>query len=297
MIDFQPIQPKDRAVYQRYFMDGKERGAEMSFVNLCLWGDQRYAIVEGQFVLFSRFNEHLVYTFPVGEGDKKAAIDLLMADARERGIPFTLTALYEEEKSVLEALYPGRFVFHSPDSFYDYVYSIDDLADLAGKKYHRKRNHFRRFSQANDYVARPIENEDFPRLEKFVKEWYESRAGEDVDFEMEIVALKRVFESYSDLGMYGMLLEVGGEIVAFTMANRFSFDTMDVNFEKAKALDGAYAAINCEFAKCIRSILPEIRYMNREEDMGIEGLRKAKENYFPHHRVIKYRAKEKKSEV
>ena len=141
MIEFQKIQPKDKPIYEQYFSDGKERGAEMSFVNLCLWGEQKYAIVEGQFVLFSRFDKHLVYTFPVGKGDKKAAIDALIADAKERNIPFTLTAIYEEEKDLVEKLYPERFAFHSPESFYDYVYSIDDLADLAGKKYHRKRNH------------------------------------------------------------------------------------------------------------------------------------------------------------
>ena len=297
MIDFQPIQAKDREVYERYFWDGKERGAEMSFVNLCLWGDQRYAIVEGQFVVFSCFYGKYSYSYPVGNGDKKSVIDRLMTDAAERGIPFVLMGVYEEEKAALEQLYPDVFDFASPESFYDYVYSIDDLADLAGKKYHRKRNHFRRFAAAYDYLARPIETRDIPRLKTFAQEWYESREDEDVDFDLEMIAIGRVFDEYDLLGMYGLLLEVDGEVVAFTMANRFSPDTMDVNFEKAERLDGAYAAINCEFANYIRKQLPEIRYMNREEDMGIEGLRKAKENYFPHHRVVKYRARRKNVEV
>ncbi len=291
MIQFQPIQPKDKAVYDRYFCDGKERGAEMSFVNLCLWGDQQYAIVEGQFALYSRFNGHHTYTFPVGEGDKKAAIDALMQDAKERGIPFSLSALYEEEKALVEKLYPDRFNFLSPDSFYDYVYSIDDLADLAGKKYHRKRNHFKRFATANEYVVKPIEPTDFQRIAEFVKEWYSRRDGGD--YEMEVMAIQRVLRHYQQLQMYGLLILVNGKIEAFTMANRFTADTMDVNFEKAGELEGAYAAINREFACYIRELLPEIRFMNREEDMGIEGLRRAKENYFPHHKVVKYRAKEK----
>ena len=297
MIEFQQIQPKDRVVYEQYFLDGKERGAELSFVNLNLWGEQQYAIVEGQFALFACFHEKYVYTFPVGEGDKKAAIDCLMADAKERGIPFVLTGIYEEEKEILEKLYPNRFSFQSPESFYDYVYVIDDLADLAGKKYHRKRNHFRRFASANEYTVRPIVPEDFPRLSAFVKEWYAAREGDDLDFDMEIIAMDRVLANYEALGMYGMVLEVGGKLIAFTMANRFSVDTMDVNFEKAKDIDGAYAVINCEFARYIRSILPEIRFLNREEDMGIEGLRRAKENYFPHHKVVKYRAEENNGAV
>ena len=293
MIDFQPITPNDRSVYQRYFSDGKERGAEMSFVNLCLWGDQSYAIIEDQFVLLSRFYGKYVYTFPVGNGDKKAAIDRLIADSKERGIEFSLTGIYEEEKAVLETLYPDRFTFASPESFYDYVYSIEDLAFLAGKKYHRKRNHFRRFAAANEYTVKEITSADFSRLRKFVQEWYAARESEDGEYDMEIVAIERVLQNYDALGMYGVLIEVGGEVVAFTMANRFSRDTMDVNFEKATAIDGAYAAINCEFARYVHAKLPEIKFMNREEDMGIEGLRRAKENYFPHHRVIKYRAKER----
>ena len=297
MIDFQPITAKQRELYTQYFWDGKERGAEMSLVNLFLWGDQRYTILDGQFVVFSNFYGKCSYSYPVGAGDKKAVIDRLMEDAKERGIPFTLMGLYEEEKAVLEQLYPDVFEFASPESFYDYVYLIDDLADLAGKKYHRKRNHFRRFASSYNYQARPIESGDIPRLKTFVHQWYESRAEEDVDFDMEMIAVGRVFDEYDSLGMYGLLLEVDGEIVAFTMANRFSPDTMDVNFEKAKRLDGAYAAINCEFANYIRREIPEIRYMNREEDMGLEGLRKAKENYFPHHRVVKYRARRKTGEL
>ena len=294
MIEFQKIQPKDKPIYEQYFSDGKERGAEMSFVNLCLWGEQKYAIVEGQFVLFSRFGEHLVYTFPAGKGDKKAAIDALIADAKERNIPFTLTAIYEEEKDLVEKLYPERFAFHSPDSFYDYVYSIDDLADLAGKKYHRKRNHIKRFTSAYAYVARAVEEKDVGKIRAFAEKWFAERETEEGEFDMERTALTRALDNMSALGLYGMLLEVDGEVVAFTLANRHLHDTMDVNFEKALALDGAYAVINQEFARYIRSVLPEIRYMNREEDMGLEGLRRAKENYFPHHNLIKYRASEKK---
>ena len=163
MIDFQPITAKQRELYTQYFWDGKERGAEMSLVNLFLWGDQRYTILDGQFVVFSNFYGKYSYSYPVGAGDKKSVIDRLMEDAKERGIPFTLMGLYEEEKTMLEQLYPDVFEFASPEGFYDYVYLVDDLADLAGKKYHRKRNHFRRFASSYNYQARPIESGDFKK--------------------------------------------------------------------------------------------------------------------------------------
>ena len=94
--------------------------------------------------------------------------------------------------------------------------------------------------------------------------------------------------NYEVLGMDGLVLLGGGQVLAVTLASRLSADTMDVHFEKARVDAGAtYTAINCEFAGYIRGKYPEIRFLNREEDMGLEGLRRAKESYHPHHRVKK----------
>ena len=88
--------------------------------------------------------------------------------------------------------------------------------------------------------------------------------------------------------MEGIVLTVGGEVLGFTMASRLSADTFDVHFEKARAdVQGAYAAVNCEFANYLREKYPLVKYLDREEDMGLEGLRRAKESYHPHHKVEK----------
>ena len=109
---------------------------------------------------------------------------------------------------------------------------------------------------------------------------------------MEERALSRAFRHLTDLEMEGLALFVGGEIIAFTLGSRLSDDTFDVHFEKARAdIQGAYPAINNEFAKYIRQKHPEVRYLDREEDMGIEGLRKAKKSYRPHHQVEKHWAR------
>jgi hypothetical protein len=106
---------------------------------------------------------------------------------------------------------------------------------------------------------------------------------------MEQVALEKALRDYRELEMEGIVLRGGGEILAFTLASRLSEDTFDVHFEKARGdVQGAYPAINCEFARYIREKHPEVRYLDREEDMGLEGLRRAKQSYYPHHMVKKY---------
>ena len=140
MIDFKPVRPEDKELYQSYLLNGSDRSCEYSFVNLYLWGRQNAAIIHDHMVLFSQFNRQSVYPYPVGDGDKKPVLDAIIADAKERGIPCRITSLSDDEKATLETLYPGMFRFHSDRDGYDYVYDINDLADLPGKKYQKKRS-------------------------------------------------------------------------------------------------------------------------------------------------------------
>ena len=107
------------------------------------------------------------------------------------------------------------------------------------------------------------------------------------DFQMEQAAICKAFDHCHELGLEGMLLRCNGEAVAMTLGSRLNEDTFDIHFEKALDIDGAYPAINNGFAKYLREKYPEVRFLNREDDMGIEGLRKAKLSYNPHHMVEK----------
>ena len=105
---------------------------------------------------------------------------------------------------------------------------------------------------------------------------------------MERAALDRAYRHYSELGLAGLLLLDGDSTLAFTMGSRLSADTLDVHFEKARSdVNGAYTAINYEFARYIRERMPSIAFLDREEDMGLEGLRRAKRSYRPHHMIEK----------
>ncbi len=291
---FRPVQIEDKDKYEEIFFKYGHKGCEYSFGNLILWGERNISFEDGHIALYSRFDGKWYYSFHFGDGDKKQLIDNIISDAKEKGIIPVITGLYEDEKAFLEQHYPDIFAVSTSRGSYDYVYAIDDLADLSGKKYHKKRNHLSQFKKAcPDYKVQTITSDLIPKVSQMAEEWYAKRILEapDADFEMERVALGRALKNYDALGMDGIVLTCGERIIAFTMASRMSKDTLDVHFEKAVTdINGVYAAVNYEFARYARVKYPDIKFLDREEDMGIEGLRKAKESYYPHHLVVKYRA-------
>ena len=147
MINFRDIKLTDKSLYDYYKKRSSERGCEMSFGNLFLWGRQRIFELNAHLVFLATFSKSF-YPYPLGDGDKKAVIDALRLDARERGIGLVLTSLAKSDKEELERLYPNCFEFSTDIGSYDYVYDIDDLSTLAGKKYHKKRNHLNNFIKA-----------------------------------------------------------------------------------------------------------------------------------------------------
>ena len=290
-IDFKPFSPEDRELYNEYLFDEDGRGCEFSFANLYLWGRQSYAEMLDHIVIFSQFDRRTVYLYPLGKGDKKPVIDAIISDAKTRGIPCRITGLTGDAAETIEKLYHEKFRFHCDRGSYDYVYDISDLAELKGKKYHGKKNHLNRFLENYEgYVAEPITNNNVSLVREMAKNWFISKESEnpDGDYHMEKAAIERALRDYEKLGLEGLVLIYNGEPMAFTMGSRLSEDTFDVHFEKARAdINGAYTAINYEFARYIRDKYPTVKYLDREEDMGLEGLRKAKESYRPHHMIEK----------
>lgn len=291
MIDFQRLTLSDRPVYAPILESTGERGCEYSFANLYLWGRQRVATVEGCMVFFSQFNRKTVYPFPVGPGEKHAALEAIIADAQSRDIPCRITGLTASDVAWLQENYPGRFRIHSDRAGYDYVYDIHDLADLKGRPYQKKRNHVNKFYKAfPQTLAVPLTDDLVPQVEAMLNAWYARRLAEDpqADFHMERTALFKALKDYKALCMEGMALVDGGKVLALTLGSPLNDTTFDIHFEKALTeADGAYPAINQAFARYLREKYPAVKYLNREDDMGLEGLRKAKLSYYPHHMVEK----------
>lgn len=292
MIEFQKLELSQKALYEEYLFSGTERGCEYSFANLFLWGRQCIALDHGCVGFFSHFYGRSVYPYPIGPGDKQAVIRDYIRDSRKRGLPCRITGITEADRAELEQWFPDRFRFRSVRDSFDYVYAIDDLADLRGRKYQKKRNHFNKFRSSHpDCQVLPLTAELVPQASRMVEDWYAQRAQTDPDgdYMLEKRAIHRAFRHLEALEMEGLVLMEDEKVLAVTMGSRLSPDTFDIHFEKAREdVDGAYAAINCEFARYLRLKYPEVRFLDREEDMGLEGLRKAKLSYLPHHMTEKY---------
>ena len=294
MIDFQRPKFHHKAQYDAILMAQPPRGCEYSFANLCLWGRQHLAFIHGCVVLFSHFYGKSVYPYPIGDGDKKAAIEAILHDSRMRGIPCRLTGMTQADRQELEQWFPGQFEFNCDRDTFDYVYAVDDLADLRGRKYQKKRNHFNRFrTEHPDYRILPLNDKTLEAAQNMVDSWYTHRHQTDPqgDYLLESIAIGKAFRNLDNLQMEGILLMEGDRVLAVTMGSRMRPDTFDIHFEKAREdIDGAYTAVNCEFARYLRLKYPQVRYLNREDDLGLEGLRKAKLSYLPCHMVEKCRA-------
>jgi hypothetical protein len=305
MTQFKRPALEDRGWVNELLAYGDERGCEYNFSTLYLWCHAFHVEIArvGDF-----FTEWLCapngchYLFPVGRGDLRAALSELEEDSRRRGASFSLTGVNEEDREVLEQLYPGRFEYIPNRFSFDYLYSVDKLADLGGKKLHGKRNHIRRFEDNHpDWTFEPLTADNLSQCADMVKEWYRRNAGEgesamlEGSLAEEAEAIRKAMDQFDVLGMEGGLIRAEGQVLAFTIGDKLheNSDTYNVHFEKAFGeIQGCYAIINREFARWVREHHPEIRYLNREEDMGIEGLRRAKESYYPDILLEKYLARE-----
>lgn len=291
MIPFEKISIGHKEWLNKYLHRMNKRCCEYSFVNLYLWGRKRVAELNGFLLLQAQFDRRTVYLYPVGEGDVKPALDAIIHDASVRGIACCLAALTETDCRQVEELYPGMFQIYCDRDSYDYIYAIEDLAELRGRKFQKKRNHLNRFEQEHPEARiLPLEGQLLEAAHKLAQQWYEERVtmDPDGDYHLEKIALERAFDHYEEIGMEGVALVEQENLMAFAMGSRLDGDTYDIHFEKALgASDGTYAAINRGFARYLRSKYPEVRWLNREDDMGIEGLRKAKLSYNPDHMVAK----------
>ena len=303
MIAFRDPEIGDRQWVEERFRASGNQGCEYSFSTLFLWSgayQQQVAPMDGFVLERLRGKLGAGYLFPAGSGPLEPVLSALEKDAAERGEPCRFFCVTPEQAERLEQLRPGQYAFQSDRDGWDYLYALDRLAGLGGKKLHGKRNHIRRFEESHpDWQVEQITMDNLAECAEMDLEWnrrYRSldAAGEEAEARTRLDerhAMSKAFARYEALGLAGILLRVEGRVIAFTMGSSIGADTFDIHFEKAYSdIQGAYPMINREFARWIRDHFPQVRWLNRENDMGMEGLRKAKESYYPDRMVEKFSA-------
>lgn len=289
---FHPISLEDRDWMTQKLQEDDLGACEYTFTNNFIWSEV-YGVEVGQVYDCGiiRYHEqgNMMYSFPFGNGDKKKAVELLCRICAEHQQKLCLYPLVEEERKQLISWFPGEFEIDADRSDFDYVYTVEKLSTLRGKKLHGKRNHIARFMDDDDwsYEALTIENRDECR--RMAKQWINQREEKwNAEMEQEMQVLEKAFTYYEELGLFGGVLRKKGSIVAFTIGERLNSDTMVVHFEKAfPELQGAYPMINQQF---VLHEGKDFTYVNREEDTGDLGLRKAKMSYYPDILLKKYYA-------
>ena len=244
------------------------------------------------FLLFRFYVDgQLAYMMPVGEGsDIRPVIEVLMEDAKSQGAPFRLLGVCVNMRAELENAFPDRFNFVSDRDYADYIYLRSDLSTLKGKKFQPKRNHLNKFrSNYPNYTYKPLTSDLTPACLELETQWCRANnCAENQALESERRSMTAALQHLEQLDVIGGVLYVEDEIVAFTFGTPINQTTFDTCVEKANtAVEGAYAMINYEFANHIPS---QYIYINREEDLGLEGLRKAKLSYQPEVILEKYMA-------
>ena len=319
MINFKTPELSDRAAAAKAVADSGYTGSDASFANIYLlrhkYGTQ-IALQDG--FLFRYYNgqgSRRGYAFPLGSGEPQAALALIVEDARESGRPLEFCLVDEPRAQILREYFASaganidetalHFEENRGDS--DYIYSAESLATLAGNQYKKKRNHVSRFNRTySDYEIRPLTLENFADALAVEKSWLKVESlGESGDSDCECTcecreaawaersedeksrlseycAIREAIEHFDELGMKGAVLYVGGVPAGMTMASEILPGVWDIHFEKVideYAVNGGYAIINKLFAE--RLVAAGAKSINREEDIGIEGLRKAKLSYYP----------------
>ena len=285
MIDFKPVRLEDREVIERYTMPSGICNCDLAFANMYCWQavfHSAWAEVEGFLVIRFQIEggERIGYMQPVGPGDFGPIIPRLREDAHAHGQRLRIIGLTDEGRDMIRRMHAGEFAFESDRALEDYVYNADDLRNLSGRRYQPKRNHINRFTaEYPDYRYEELTAARFDECMALEREWRKIHEGHTSELCAEQRAMQRAFEHFGELGLIGGCIYVGDRLAAFTYGSAVNDHTFDTHVEKADTeFDGAFTIINKLFAQH----LPErFTLINREEDLGLDGLRQAKLSYHP----------------
>ena len=293
MITFKPITIEDKAEIESFTLPYAPANCDLAFANMFCWQFQfktAWSVVDGFLVIRFQIggSDRIGYMQPVGAGDFTPVLRHLEEDILAAGQRLRIIDMTPEGLEKLRSVGHCQFAFASDRNLEDYVYNASDLRDLPGRKYQSKRNHINRFEAEYEYRYEPMTRDHAAECMRLEAEWRKTRSGHTGELSAEQRAMQRAFAHFDRLGLIGGCIYVGDKLVAFTYGSPINDHTFCVHVEKADTeYDGAFTIINREFV----AHLPEqYTLIDREEDLGIPGLRQAKLSYHPAFLEKKYTA-------
>ena len=293
MLHFQKTELADLPVFRSFLFSENECSCENTFVNMLVWQpvyENMWALSEGQLIIRSGRGENTLFRLPFGDDFEKG---MALIFEHNGGKAPDFWAPDGERFRLFRSLYGQYYEITESRDASDYLYSRNDLATLAGKRYHSKRNHIHAFEKQYEWQYRPITEENKEDVFLCAEQWYrenEDRAGRHLRCEADGIRL--MLDHREQLGVLGGAIYVEGRVVAFTIGSPVNDSVFDIHVEKALSeYASAYTLINREFAKTLSGW----DTVNREDDMGKEGLRKAKLSYHPSSLLPKYFCKAKET--
>ena len=295
-MDFKKIELSDKGWVNELLKYSDFKGSEYCFANNFNWREV-YNIEIARYKDFGVLRNNgreKNFLFPFGKGDIKEVINELFKLCTQENIPFGMFGITKESKELLEKEMPNVFNYEEQRDYEDYIYSTEKLITLSGKKLHSKRNHINFFlNEYKDWQYEPITKDNMQDAIDMSINWCKlNDVAENIDKKEEIESVKSAFKHFDELGLTGGLIRLNGEVIAYSIGEPLSSDTFIVHIEKAYShIRGAYPMINQQF---VLNNCKDFLYINREEDTGDLGLRKAKLSYNPQIVLTKYYATVKK---
>lgn len=295
MLSFRQLTLDDKALLERYTAGLNFENSELSFANLYMWRKSwKIEICEHEGVLYFSYRNpddgcvgHMQPVVPAGQ-PVMPAVRTALADLHHRQCGVDIMGVNEEFATRFNAEPHEGIEITFDRDLAEYVYSREDLDKLPGKKFHNKRNHINKFDSA--YAWQELTPELLPQCLAVANEWFQDHADSDDVDDSELCTIREAVKNMQKLGLVGALICVEGHPKAFTIGEHFRPDLALIHLEKADPnIPGIYAFINQQF---VHRNFQDVTFVNREEDMGIPGLRKAKESYNPVRLVNKYRIRE-----
>lgn len=293
---FKPVIQADYDYINSFLKLQEYRICDYTYGVLYMWSgflNYTYAVYEGMLIISSNSNGNITFSIPLGNGDVDKALGQIELYCQEKKLPLKFHGVTQKAIDIIEKRFPDKLEIIEMVNWGEYLYNVDDLLDLRGKKYHSKRNHISQFKRLfPSYEFKVINAENMPLIKEFLEVYYNNTEKKHELFEIEKEMLCNIIKDYNKLQLLGGYIEVDGKVAAFSIGEILR-DVIYIHIEKADInYKGSYAVINNEFLKAFHN--NNIKYVNREEDAGDLGLRKAKQSYYPIEIIKKYSVKEKK---